>query len=102
VPKTISNLEFRRSFGEVLDQVRKTRRPICITQHGVPWVMLRHPRDLDTTVPDCEPALNVRLKLSAHLNSVHYQGKPLLITRRSAAVACLCPVESEPEPTRSP
>lgn len=102
VQKTISNLEFRRSFGEFLDQVRKTKRPICITQHGVPWVMLKHPRDLDSDAPESEPALHVRLKLSAHLNSVHYQHKSLVITRRSTAVACLCPVESETETDPAP
>jgi hypothetical protein len=26
---------------------------------------------------------------------VHYQLKPLVITRRSAAVACICPVKPE-------
>jgi PHD/YefM family antitoxin component YafN of YafNO toxin-antitoxin module len=93
--KTISNVEFRRSFGEVLDHVRKTRKPICITQHGVPWVMLRHPVDLDQGTANHEPALNVRLNLSAHINAVHYQLKPLVITRRSAAVACICPVKPE-------
>jgi PHD/YefM family antitoxin component YafN of YafNO toxin-antitoxin module len=92
--KTISNVEFRRSFGEVLDHVRKTKNPICITQHGVPWVMLRHPHDLQADAPDFEPALNVRLKLSEHINAVHYQQKPLVITRRSTAVACICPVEN--------
>lgn len=93
--KTISNVEFRRSFGEVLDHVRRTKKPVCVTQHGVPWVVLRHPLDLKTDQADIEPALNVRLKLSEHINAVHYQQKPLVITRRSTAIACICPVQPE-------
>lgn len=93
--KTISNVEFRRSFGEVLDHVRTTRKPVCITQHGLPWVVIKHPVDLNTDAVDSEPALNVRLKLSAHLNTVHYQKKPLVITRRNTAVACICPILAE-------
>jgi prevent-host-death family protein len=93
--KTISNVEFRRSFGEVLDHVSTTKKPICITQHGIPWVVLRHPVDLQTECAEFEPALSVRLKLSAHINAVHYQRKPLVITRRSTAIACICPVANE-------
>jgi PHD/YefM family antitoxin component YafN of YafNO toxin-antitoxin module len=93
--KIISNVEFRRSFGEILDHVKKTKKPVCITQHGVPWVVLKHPLDLKNAATDYEPALNVRQKLSAHINAVHYQQKPLVITRRSTAVACICPVINE-------
>jgi len=89
--KTISNVEFRRSFGEILDQVRTTRQPICITQHGVPWVILRHPSEILPEGADHERALDVRYKLSEYINTVHYQRRSLVITRRNKRVACLCP-----------
>jgi prevent-host-death family protein len=91
--KTITNREFRRSFGETLDQVKNTRKSICITQHGVPWVMLKPPGDVDEEGAAEEKALSVRLNLSDYLNIVHYQRNSLVITRRRHAVACLCPLE---------
>jgi len=89
--QTISNVEFRRSFGEFLDQVRTTKKPICITQHGVPWVILRHPGAVVPEDADHERALDVRYRLSEYINSVHYQQRSLVITRRNKRVACLCP-----------
>ena len=94
MPKSITNVEFRKAFGEILDTVHRSKKPITITQHGVPWVVLRHPKSVDTHDADMESALYVRIRLSEYLNSVHYQNKPLVITRRNQQMACVCPPDA--------
>lgn len=94
--RTITIVEFRQAFGEVLDLVLSAKQPICITRHGEPWVLLKSPSAVKKhQLSDCaqKPALNVRQNLAEHMNSVHYQQRTLMITRRNTAIAYLCPIE---------
>ena len=92
--KTVTNVEFRKSFGQVLDTVIRANTPITITRHGVPWVELRGLRGSnEEDITESESALQIRLKLSDILNEVHYRREPMLITRRNRPIACLFPIE---------
>lgn len=93
--KTVTNVEFRRSFGELLDSVRRANDPITITRHGIPWVELRSPKGANSKdIPEQESALQVRLEMSDILNRVHYRKEPMMIMRRNRPVACLFPVDT--------
>lgn len=97
MPKTISNVDFRRNFGEILDYVERTKRPVYITHHGDPRIILRHPSDSRCDNVASEAALKVRLELADRINTVHYQQRPLMITRRNRPIACFFPVDP-PDP----